>query len=88
MTKSTKAAPAAKAYDIANIVKEARYRLEEFSGLTGTVSPTRLLDDNGAPTTELLAYCKAEALNLDWLFCGDARPLLLAYRLACLKGTT
>ncbi|MEM7073633.1 MAG: hypothetical protein AAF484_01020 [Pseudomonadota bacterium] len=75
-------------YDIANIVKEARYRLEEFSGLTGTASPSRLLDDNGAPTTELLAFCKVEALNLDWLFCGDSRPLLLAYRRACLKGTT
>ncbi|MDF0603456.1 hypothetical protein P1J78_22245 [Psychromarinibacter sp. C21-152] len=57
-----------------------RERLEQFAEWTGTEAPATILDDEGAPTQELLAYARNEELCLDWLFLGDVRPLVQAYR--------
>lgn len=59
-------------------VEDASSRLAGFAEWTDTEAPASLLDDQGAPTTELLAYCKAQGLSLDWLFLGDAKGLVMA----------
>ncbi len=59
---------------------EAKARLVQFAEWTSTEAPCELLDDNGSPSQELLQYCREESLNLDWLFIGDVRSLVLAGR--------
>lgn len=61
-------------------MKEAKARLELCAEWTSTEAPNELLDDNGSPSQELLRYCRKESLNLDWLFIGDIRSLVLAGR--------
>ena len=60
--------------------KAARSRLEKYAKWTETQAPAQMLDDDGAPTDELLDYCRAESLSLDWLFLGDERCLVLGLR--------
>lgn len=52
-------------------------RLAQFVEWTGTVAPSRLLDADGAPSDELIAYSRHEGINLDWLFAGDVRGLVM-----------
>ncbi len=59
---------------------EARQRLAHFAETTRTKPPKSLLNERGAPTAELLSYCRQEGLSLDWLFLGDINCLLSAYR--------
>ena len=58
----------------------ARARLDSFAAHTGTEAPTALLAPDGLPAPDCLAYCLREGLPLEWLFYGDARRLLDAYR--------
>ncbi|UMA64619.1 hypothetical protein LVO79_16700 [Roseivivax marinus] len=59
----------------------ARRRLEQFAQWIGREDlPERLIDADGAPTDELMAFVRAEELCLDWLFLGDVKPLAMAYR--------
>lgn len=46
-------------------------RLAQFGAWTETTPPTQILDGDGAPTSDLLAYCQKTGLSIDWLFCGD-----------------
>lgn len=59
-------------------LKQAKDRLKAFGEWTRTEPPSELLDDTRAPTDELLCYCRAEGLSLDWLFLGDVRGLVMA----------
>lgn len=59
---------------------QAQSRLKSFAAWTGTVAPQSMLDDDGAPTDELLDYCRHENLSLDWLFLGDEKSLVLGLR--------
>lgn len=46
-------------------------RLAAFAKATETQAPSKLLAEDGAPSKEMLAYCKATGCSLDWVFCGD-----------------
>lgn len=52
-------------------------RLGLFAEWTGTTPPEKVLDDDGAPTGQFLAYCRDNGLSLDWLFLGDERGLVM-----------
>lgn len=58
-------------------------RLAQFVEWTGTVAPSHLMDEDGTPSTELLAFGRHQGLSLDWLFCGDVRGMVIrAHRAA------
>ena len=51
----------------------ARRRLAQHAISNGVEAPVSLLDDNCAPTDELLCYCRQHALTLDWVYCGAGK---------------
>ena len=61
-------------------MNEAKARPEQFAEWTSKEAPSALQDENGSPSQEILRYCRKEHLNLDWLFIGDVRSLVLAGR--------
>ena len=70
-------------------VDHTAVRLAQFAEWTGTEAPESLLDGDGAPTDELLDFCKSQGLSLDWLFLGDAKGLVMAqHRNTARKNST
>lgn len=64
-------------------------RLTLFAEWTGTTPPDTILEDQGDGwtfSTEFLAYCNANGLNLDWVWLNDERGLVMAYHNAALRG--
>lgn len=61
-------------------IEDSIERLAQFAKWTETEAPKKMLNEGGAPSDELLAYCKSESLSLDWLFCGDVRGLIKSSR--------
>lgn len=58
-------------------------RLAQFEEWTGIAPPSQILDEDGAPSLALTAFCKYQGLSLDWIFRGDARgSILRAHRAA------
>ena len=57
--------------------EDASSRLASFAEWTGTNATSALLDEQGAPTDELLSYCKAQGLSIDWLFLGGPKGLVM-----------
>ena len=55
-------------------------RLADFASWTKTEAPKTAVDEDGAPSAELLAYCDEHGLSLDWLFRGDVKGLVLGLR--------
>ena len=53
-------------------------RMQDFCKWTGSIAPSALLDRDGAATDELLTFCRATGMSLDWLFLGDVRPMIWA----------
>lgn len=58
--------------------QEAQTRVEEFAGVLGLTPPESLVDEDNAPTGELLTFCRTTGMSLDWVFLGDIRPMVLA----------
>jgi hypothetical protein len=59
-------------------------RLAQFVEWTGVPAPSRLLDEDGAPTMELAAFSMHQGLSLDWLFRGDVRAIVTRlHKLTC-----
>ncbi|MGA0613436.1 hypothetical protein [Paracoccus sp. KR1-242] len=54
---------------------DVRQRLDAFASQTGTTPPEHVLideyGDGGALTDEILNYCRATGLSLDWLWLGE-----------------
>ncbi|MBS9717033.1 hypothetical protein ACFFUT_08605 [Pseudohalocynthiibacter aestuariivivens] len=67
-------------------LEPAHARLKEFAEWTGTKPPETLVDDDGAPTNELLAYTRQQGLSLDWLFVGDVGCLVREVRRSRLEN--
>jgi hypothetical protein len=57
--------------------KETRERLAQFEEMTGVKAPDTILDEDNAPTDEILIYAASNGLSLDWLFLGDPLPSIL-----------
>ena len=55
----------------------AKRRMRDFCLVTQTTAPASIVDRHGAPTDELLAFCRETGLSLDWLFLGDPLPMML-----------
>jgi len=53
-----------------NDLNETKERLIQFAVRTETQAPEILINPDGTLTRGLLSYCKAQNLNLDWLFFG------------------
>lgn len=51
--------------------QEIRDRLNEFAEFSKTKAPKKILDKDGVPTAEILAYCDKHDLSLDWLLLGE-----------------
>ncbi len=62
-----------------------RERLTQFVERTDLVGPLRLIDEDGAPSTELLNFAERTGLSLDWLFRGEVRGLVIQSRNAARK---
>lgn len=60
-------------------------RLSQFVDWTGTAAPSQLLDEDGAPTMELIAFSRHQGLSLDWLFSGDVHGLVMRSHRAASK---
>lgn len=58
--------------------QEASDRVAYFAGVLSKKPPASLLADDGAPSPELLAFCKDTGMSLDWVFTGDLKPMVLA----------
>ncbi|MDF0602313.1 hypothetical protein P1J78_16355 [Psychromarinibacter sp. C21-152] len=59
-------------------LQEARTRLQLFASTIGSEAPERLQEQDGAPSREVLDFCRAHGASLDYIFCGDVRPLIRA----------
>jgi hypothetical protein len=64
----------------------ARRRLRDFCLIAGATPPKTMVDRHGAPTDELLAFCRETGLSLDWLFLGDTLPLVLSLHSDCQRS--
>lgn len=64
---------------------EVLERLTQFVEWTGTVAPSRLMDEDGEPSMALFAFCRHQGLSLDWLFRGDVRGLVMRSHYAASK---
>ncbi|MBO4169697.1 hypothetical protein [Cereibacter azotoformans] len=61
-------------------------RLAKFAKLTGTTPPEAILDADGAPTDDILDFARANGMSLDWLYFGDAMPLVMRAHNAAREG--
>ena len=57
---------------------EATARAEFFANTLGLTAPGKLVADDGAPSKELLDFCRKTGMSLDWVFLGDLRPMVRA----------
>lgn len=63
---------------------EARSRARLFAETVGVEPPERMVDDDGAPAPEFLAFCRDNGASLDFILLGDLRPLFFAaFKGAC-----
>ena len=58
----------------------AEARLEAFADAIEQSPPSRILTEDGGPSTELLEFCEKTSCSLDWVFFGDLRP---TFRMLC-----
>jgi hypothetical protein len=54
----------------------AMARLTLYAATIGQPAPAALVDRGGAPSRELLDFCKRTGASLDWIFCGDVRAMI------------
>lgn len=59
-------------------LKIAAKRLKLFADTIGKKAPPQLLDAEGAPHPELLRFSIETGASLDFIFCGDLRPMIRA----------
>lgn len=55
----------------------ATERVQFFADVVG-IAPPSCLQVDGVPSSALLEWCDRTGLSLDWIFCGDLRPLMRA----------
>ncbi|MEL6206609.1 MAG: hypothetical protein AAFR47_15025, partial [Pseudomonadota bacterium] len=60
----------------------ARERLDFYARTIGVEAPSRMEDDEGAPTQEILEFCRLHGASLDWLILGDLTGMIHASRYA------
>lgn len=54
----------------------AEERLALFCDTLGIAAPSRLFDQDGAPSGELVRFCVETGASLDFIVLGDVRPLI------------
>ncbi|MEM6890047.1 MAG: hypothetical protein AAF636_18205 [Pseudomonadota bacterium] len=57
---------------------EALARVEFFADTLGLVPPSQVVSEDDAPAPELIQFCHETGMSLDWVFCGDLRPMVRA----------
>ena len=62
---------------------KAEARLEFIADTLEVLPPAILLDDDGGPSNQLLRFCREHCVSLDWVFCGDLRPMIRRAATCC-----
>lgn len=57
---------------------EAGASVEFFADTLGLVPPSKVVSEDDAPAAELIQFCHDTGMSLNWVFCGDLRPMVLA----------
>ncbi len=60
----------------AMIAGEPEARVALIADVLKMSPPESLLADDGAPSAELLAFCRQSGASLDFIFCGDLRAMI------------
>ena len=62
---------------ISDILKAAQARVDKFCKRAGVNPPKTLLNEDEAPSDDILAFTDEHGLSLDWIFIGDGLGLAL-----------